>query len=1206
MAVRYQLTLLGSFGLRDDERRECALPSRRLAALLACLALESPASRAELAEHLWPDRDHAASRRNLRRELARMRDAGLHALLDADTHELALGSAVQTDAAAALQAVHQGDLATALAEWSGPLLAGFTLAEAPAFDAWLQTHREAWAQRWREVAQAHAEHLEQEGALREALHWQERLRAESPLQERHHAAVMRLHHRLGEPGAALAAFGHCEAVLRSELGVAPSTGIQALAERMRAAQRMAPALHRAVEVPCPGLDLPLIGRDAESATLAETSAPVLLIEGEPGVGKTRLVQETLRATTTLAMPCAAQARHCALYPVGEALTAALASPLHAERLARVPARARREAARWMPALAAPGMPPAEGPLGDAAERERLFEALADLMDALATPTGTLWIDDLHEADEATLSLLALLAHRRGQAPQTHVRVVVAARLHELEAHSLAADLVRRLRHAGLLQTLSLAPLTLAQTQHLVRVASGAAVGGLFAARLQRATHGNPLHLVETLRFLLDSGEVQRRTDGRWHTRYDEATTDYAELPVPPTLAATIVDRVGRLSVAARQLVEAATLSRPGFTLAQLQPATALDDWAAVDGLEEALRLRLFTQVAVGDTGRLPRSAPLPRYRLAHEITRDALVPTLRPERRRLIHERLAGALIAQHAAADHVAWHLGQAGLADQALPWHLDAAQEARQAASWPGALWHLEQAWTAMDAAEPGLRLDCLHARIDAARRGFDLAAMARAIDDLQTEGARTADAAMGLEALVLRAELGQLRKAPVPAIAPLRDALLAGRFDALPPLRLRAVVALGTALLAAGQVDAAQAVLSDARAVEGDGDAPQRASLLCARANAARLSQQPAQALGLLQAALAHLDGPTQVEARLQALNLLAHTQFMLGQPREAVATLEAALADAEKGRIVPVLRTVLPNLVTLHVVQGDLPRARRYLQRGMRALRSVDNPATHAALFGRLAELEITAGQLGAALQAARESMARFETNGGGSQDYAPWVLCGVVFDCAGAPERTASLFSGLPASPACTPGAGPAALVRLKTLAASVPAATAAQAQAIADALQALRQAPEAAYPAAEADFWCALALHQAGRPAEALALAESIEAADLGLAQHSASLWALRLRAATAANVLTPTLVAHAEAQVARAPPVPALDLACALAAAHDALKDVAAAERWSSAGRRRAKALASSLAGEHPDLAASLLHRWQGALRRSLDRGLR
>jgi DNA-binding SARP family transcriptional activator len=1181
MAGRYHLKLLGGFALADEAGREHALPSRRAAALLACLGVEAPTPRAELAARLWPGQEHADARRNLRRELARLREAGLHGVLDGGVDDLALAPGVATDLATVVDAARRGEHATALAAWGGPLLAGFALAEAPAFEAWLQAHRSAWANRWREWVLAHIEKLENAGALHEALHWNERLRTEDPLHEGHHTTAMRLHHRLGEPAAALEVYARLHALLRSELGVAPAPVTQALAERLRAAEQLAPQLRRGARAAPESIELPLIGRDAPAAALLAATAPVLLLHGEPGVGKTRLVHETLRAATTLAMPCAAETRHCALYPVGEALQAALASPLHAERLAGVPAAVRREAARLVPALG-------EGPPAGPAEPERMFEALADLIDALATPAGVLWIDDLHDADEATLELLALLAHRRGQAPEAHVRVVAAARTQELDTHPQAADLVRRLERAGLLQLLPLAPLEPGQTLALVRAASGTHDGSLFAARLQRATRGNPFHLTETLRFLIGSGELEVQPDGRWHTRYDEATADYAELPVPPTLAATIVERVARLSPAARQLVQAAVLTRRGFTLAQLRPATALDDWQAVDGLEEALRLRLF--VEWGDA-----TAPqaLPRYRLAHDLTRDAIAPTLRPERRRLIHDRLAEGLAAQGESADHVAWHLDEAGRPDAALPWHLRAAEDARGKASWRGVLWHLECAWAAMATATPDARLACVRSRIDAARRALDMAAMARAIDDLAAEGTRPGAEPLALEALVLRAEMGQLQKAPVPAIAPLRDALEAGRFDAEPALRMRAVSALATALLAAGRLEAAQEVLARGPADDEQLDPALRAGLLSAHANAARLARQPSRALPLLQRALALLQGSAHTEMRLQALNLLAHTQFMGGHAAEAIATLEGALAEAEQARLMPALRTVLPNLVTLHIQHGDLPRARRYLERGMRALRSVDNPATHAALHSRLAELEIHAGRLGAALRAARESIARYERNGGGSQDYAPWLLSGVVFDGAGVGDRTEALFASLLSSPARAPGPGPEALARLKTLAARVPHATPPQALAIADELLALREAPDSTYPASEADFWRARALHRAGRSAQALALAERLDDADLGVAQHGASLWALRLNAMAAAGPVAEVSLAGAETCWAQAPPLAALELAHALVAAHAANGKVAAAQHWAAVTRQAAERLAASLEGE-PELAAALLQRWR------------
>lgn len=1200
MEPRFHLQLLGGHRLRDLAQRERVLPSRRATALLACVAVERRVPRVALAERLWPAIDLAAARRNLRRELARLRECGLHELLDAGPDEISVGPVLRSDLDGFIAASERGDGAAALLAWGGPLLQGFVLAEAPAFDAWLDQQRAELMQRWRRTALAHAEQLEREGALREALVWYDRLRADDPLQERHYVSAMRLHHRLGETEAALQVYASCQNVLRTELGVAPSAAAAGLAERVRAVSTLIP---RIVPPPPQGpvpLELPFIGREAESAAIGATSAALLLVQGEAGVGKTRLVQESLRASSTLAVYCDRAARQAALYPVAEALQAALASPQRAARLATVPPAQRLEAARLLPALAGgPGGPapdpvtPAE-PATDAARRERFLDALADVIDAVAGPGGTCWIDDLQWADEATLGLVVHLAQRRGREAARHVRLVAALRTPGSDTPATVDDTLRRLHRARLLEMLPLAPFAPAQTLDLLRAVSGLHGGDIFAARLQRTTGGNAFHLAETLRHLLDSGEVQVRADGRWCTRHDEPSAAATDLPLPPTLAAVALERVARLSAPARQLVEAAVHTRGGFTLAQLRPATALGDWDALDGLEEALRAGLFSEwTAHGGASSATASATAPpRYRLAHELVREALRPTIRPERRLLIHDRLARVLIAQDGAPDHIAWHLEEAGRADEALDWRLAAADHARSLTSWRDALAQLNLAWPAARG-DAGLRLRIVRERFDAARCCFDLAAMEAAVDDFDALAGQAGSPAWRLEACVLRAELAQLRKSTGAAIAPLQAALGAVAADATvaPSLKARALAALGHALLAGGQVEAARRALAGFDAEDPRIGPRWRAALLGARANAARLSGQAACAQTLFEQAIALLQAPAHIDARLSLQNLLAHTHFMQGLPDQAMATLEDLLRQAEQARLTLVLRTVLPNLATLALSQGQVDRARRYLEHSMRALRGVDDQATQAMLSSRLADLQLSAGELGAALVAAGRSIEGYEANRGGSQDYAPWFIRFHILRHAGRPPEAARVFQDLLQSPARAPGAGPEALARLMSLVARLPAASGPQARSIAAGLQRLRQAPDGAFTVAEVDFWRAHALQQAGAHAQAATLAASLPTAQLGLQQHPATLLALRLVCGKASGRLDPALLGLAEAMLDTAPALARLDLMRALMQAHEAGSPQARV--WKDRLATWVRTLAASLAAE-PALAAGLRQRWQ------------
>ena len=262
------LELLGAPRLRDGAGHERALPSRRALALLAVLAAEGEVARSRLATLFWGELDDASARRNLRRELARLRSEGLEATFSTVGDRLRLGAGLASDIDAFRGAAACGDGAAALAAWRGPLLDGFELAEAAAFRDWLGEQRGRLVQRWRELAAQQAARCEAAGDARAALDWHARLVDDDPLQELHHVNVMRLHHLLGERRPALAAWERCRQVLRDELGIAPSPATVALAEQIRSPERLSSLALRRADAALRRVEAPFVGRAAETGAAA--------------------------------------------------------------------------------------------------------------------------------------------------------------------------------------------------------------------------------------------------------------------------------------------------------------------------------------------------------------------------------------------------------------------------------------------------------------------------------------------------------------------------------------------------------------------------------------------------------------------------------------------------------------------------------------------------------------------------------------------------------------------------------------------------------------------------------------------------------------------------------------------------------------------------------------------------------------------------
>ena len=234
-----ELQLLGPPRLFLGDR--LAQPGARKAlAVLAYLRLEGAATRAKLANLFWPDLDSASARRNLRRELHRLRSVGADLLKDSD-EVLALDARVTCDAVAFDAAVQAGDTQRAVALYRGPLLDGFDLAHPGSFEAWAASRREQFALRFRGALQTEVTRHIGAGRLREALDGHLRLIEEDGLHQRHYRDAMDLHARLGEREAALKLFERCRRLLGRELGLRPMPETLALAEDIRRGVRSAPS-----------------------------------------------------------------------------------------------------------------------------------------------------------------------------------------------------------------------------------------------------------------------------------------------------------------------------------------------------------------------------------------------------------------------------------------------------------------------------------------------------------------------------------------------------------------------------------------------------------------------------------------------------------------------------------------------------------------------------------------------------------------------------------------------------------------------------------------------------------------------------------------------------------------------------------------------------------------------------------------------------
>jgi DNA-binding SARP family transcriptional activator len=671
-----RIRLLGELGLRHGETPVAPLGSARAESLLAYLLLhrDAPQPRQRLAFLLWPDSSEPQARTNLRHLLHNLR----RALPDPDRFlEVTPRTLRWRDDAPWWLDVAAFEEATARAGQAGeelPALAaavdlyGGDLLQS-SYDEWLLEERERLRRRYLDALERLAGLLEAEREHARAIGYAERLLREDPLREATYRLLMRLHDARGDPARALRAYHACAATLERELNVAPSAATR------RAYEALLPVAAAAAAEPVPAGALgrpPLVGRAAQRARLTDLwraaeagGARLVLVTGEPGAGKTRLVEE-LRSWCAQRGAATAEARS---YPAEGALAYGpvvewLRSDALAGHLGRLDRAQLAELVRLLPELgsAAPDLPdPAPPP--DRDQRRLLFEALTRAV--LAAPGPLLLVaDDLHWADRETLQFLHYLLRARPEAP---LLVVATVRPEELDPHHPLHELVTGLRALDRVAEVEVGRLTAEETAALAERLRRHPLQGPEAARLFAETEGNPLFVVEALR-------------AGWSGQDEPA-------PITPRVQAVIESRLAQLSAPARDLVGvAATIGRE-FSTDVLAQASQAGEADLVGGLDELWRRRL-----VRDQG--PDA-----YDFTHDRIREVAYLGLSPARRRHTHRLVAQALEQVHAGdpvpvAARLAAHHEQAGAAAEAVAWYQRAATAAQRLPAYAEAVRLLQRA--------------------------------------------------------------------------------------------------------------------------------------------------------------------------------------------------------------------------------------------------------------------------------------------------------------------------------------------------------------------------------------------------------------------------------------------------------------------------------------------------------------------------------
>jgi predicted ATPase len=397
----------------------------------------------------------------------------------------------------------------------------------------------------------------------------------------------------------------------------------------------------------------LVGREREMATLlagleeaVSGTGRLILISGEPGIGKTRLADELAERAQANRMVllvgrCTGDERAAPFLPFVEILESIVSHTPGPENLRTALGEQGPELARLLPRLKT--MVPEFSPrtdLGPAEVRRHLFSCYCDLVKRIARERSALMIlDDLHWADDSTLALLEHLTQRLADIPML---VVGTYRDAELDLVRGLGNFLEKLLRGRAATHVKLKALLPDGVEAVLQSLSGQEPPAGVTETIFAESTGNPFLIEELFRHLEEENRLYDSA-GKFRRRLE-----ISDQEAPPTVRLVVSRRLERLSDKTRKILGTAAVIGRWFTFEVLRSSCEADADAILECVEEAEKSGLISSV---------EDSPGARFEFSHELVRQAVIAGMSAARRQALHVTVARTIerVNPSAIEDHLA-----------------------------------------------------------------------------------------------------------------------------------------------------------------------------------------------------------------------------------------------------------------------------------------------------------------------------------------------------------------------------------------------------------------------------------------------------------------------------------------------------------------------------------------------------------------------